>query len=342
MCSILRAPVNVSSRLNLTAVVAVLALLDLLVDRLLTRLFLPASSLAHPLVQTLVAVGAFVSYLGGALAVMVFASSFLGLIRRRELFPRSLRMVASILAVFFVLLFAACLSSYPGSPRLFVQLRTSQAFLAWLIILALWRAPLPGRTKLGATLFMLPSILHTAALFCGEAGATRGGPLAGQLARVGELIAFLAAGGAPLLLPGSLRGLRPTWVAWLLGGLAVAGLGAVAATKFDLLQILALYGLRIDLPPLSVPGAWAYLLLFGLALFGLVTALVPALRAGGGDRLLGYGIVIVVTAGYQIASPSDLAISTAGLLAMAVGISRRATAARPPTPPLAVPLPAPA
>jgi hypothetical protein len=327
----------VFSRFNLTALLAALAVLDLLVDRLLARLFLPPSTLENPGARLLVFAGSFVSYLSGALALLLFATSFLGLIRRRELYPRSLRMVASILAVFFVLLFIGCVSTYPGSPRLFIQLRTSQAFFAWLTMMAVWRAALPGRTKLGVTLFMLPSILHTAALFLGEISATRNGALPGHLARIGEIVAFLAAGAAPLLLPGSLRASRAGWKVWLVGVAAVGALVALALFKFDLMQVLGLYGLRLELPPLAVPGAWAYLLLLALATFGTITAVLPALQGGGGDRLLAYGIIMVVTAGYQISSPTDLAIATAGLLAMAVGVARRGLAAPPPPPP---PLPA--
>jgi hypothetical protein len=61
-----------------------------------------------------------------------------------------------------------------------------------------------------------------------------------------------------------------------------------------------------------------------------VTAVVPALYAGGPDRLLGYGLIMVVTAGYQIASPPDLAMAMAGLLALAVGVLRRGASAAPP------------
>lgn len=329
------------SRLNLTAVVAVLALFDLVVDRLVLRLFMPATNPGGSGLGWLAFVAAFISYLGGALALLLFASSFLGLIRRRELFPRSLRMVASILAVFFVVLFTFCTSSYPSSPRLFIQLRTSQAFLAWIIGLAIWRASVPVRAKIGTTLFLLPPILHTAALFLGETSATRGGPLPGQLIRLGEVAAFLAAGCAPLLLPRTLREGRPTLVAFLLGAAAVAALAVTAALKFDLVQVLALYGLRLELPPLSVPGARGYLLLFALAVFGVVTAVIPALRAGGGSRLYAYGIIMVVSAGYQVGSPPDLAIATAGLLAMAVGITRRGNAdAAPPVRPVSAEVPA--
>ncbi|HEY0707278.1 MAG TPA: hypothetical protein VGG33_10785 [Polyangia bacterium] len=311
------------ARFNLTALVAALALVDLVVDRLLARLFLAPAREGHAGDAVLPAFAGFISHLAGTLALLVFATAFVGLIRRRELFPRSLRMVSSILALFFVVLFASALANDPLSTRVFVQLRTCQAFLAWMIALSLWAAPLSLRAKLGATLFLLPPIFHTAALFVGEAVLGRDGALAGQLARIGELIAFLAAGFAPLLLPSSLRTTRPGPLTWLVAVGAVVGLGVLALVNFDLLQVLALYGLRFELPSLSEPGGWAYLLLFGLAVFGLIAAVGPALRAGGGDRLIGYGLVMVVTAGYQIGSPADLAVSTAGLLALGVGLCRR-------------------
>jgi hypothetical protein len=313
----------VFARLNLTALLAVLAVLDLIVDRWLTRIFLPASSVVRPGPRALMFAGSFLSYLGGALALLLFATCFLGLIRRRELYPRSLRMVASILAVFFVVLFVFAVSTYPGSVRLYVQLRTSQAFLAWMTSLAIWYGGLAIRTKLGVTLFMLPSILHTLALFLGEAAAFRATALPGQLVRVGELIAFLAAGAAPFLLlraPASGAGVKLGWVA---GAVAATLVGVAAAIKFDLVQLLALYGLRLELPPLGVSGGWAYLLLFALAVFGAVTVILPGLRGDGGERLIAYGVIMVVTAGYQIASPQDLAISVAGLLAIAVGAGRQ-------------------
>ncbi|HEY0713164.1 MAG TPA: hypothetical protein VGF45_10850 [Polyangia bacterium] len=311
------------ARFNLTALVAALALVDLVVDRLLARLFLAPAREGSPGEAVLPAVTGFISHLAGTLALLGFATSFVGLIRRRELFPRSLRMVSSILALFFVVLFANALANDPLSTRTFVQLRTCQAFLSWMIALSLWAAPIGVRAKVGATLFLLPPIFHTAALFVGEAVLGRDAALAGQLARVGELVAFLAAGFAPLLLPGSLRASRPGPLTWLAAVGTVTGLGVLAVINFDLLQMLALYGLRFELPAMSEPGGWAYLLLFALAVFGLITAVGPALRAGGGDRLAGYGLLMVVTAGYQIGSPPDLAVSTAGLLALGVGLCRR-------------------
>jgi hypothetical protein len=308
----------VLSRLNLTAVLVALAILDLLVDRLFSRVFLSASSGGGRVISV---AGAFVSYLAGALALLLFASSFLNTIRRRELYPRSMRLVISALAFVFVLLLTACVACVPVPHRWFVQLKTAYAFFGWLTAVAIWRAPVGIRPKLGMTLFALPAVLHTAALFVSEMGWGRASTAA-DLARIGELSAFLAAGAAPLLLLPHMRGMRQAGLAWALGLVAAAAVTVALFTQFDLLHVLALYGLRLDIPPPNA-GSWGYALLLVLAVLGTFLLVVPSLAVSGGDRLIAYGVLLVVSAGYQIASPADLGIAACGLLAMALGITRR-------------------
>jgi hypothetical protein len=319
---ILASASTVLSRLNLTAILAALSVLDLVLDRVLVRLFLPSSNPAETGGQVLAGGATFVSYLAGALALLVFATSFLGLLRRRELFPPSMRFLVSVLALFCIALLALCVSRFAVSGRLFVQLKTSHAFLSWLIALAVWRAPISIRARLGVTLFALPAVLHTIALFLNELGRGRGVAFTADLARIGELSAFLAAGAAPLLLPRSLRGARYAPAAWLLGIVAISVLLAGTLLKFDLVQLLALYGLRLDLPPLASQGAWAYVLLLALAVLGTFLVVLPAIGSGASDRLVAYGVIMLVTSGYQIASPSDLGVAACGLLALAVGVTR--------------------
>jgi hypothetical protein len=336
----------VFSRFNLTAVLAVLAILDLLVDRVLAGLFLSTGGAGGGRVFGLGtpvrALGAFLSYLAGALALLLFASSFLGLIRRRELYPRSMRLVVGVLALVFVGLLTCALATFQARGRLFVQLQTTHAFLAVLTAVALWAAPVGGRAKLGVTLFALPPVLHTAALFISEMGWSRS--VAHDLDRIGELLAFLAAGSAPLLLPPPVRGARFGVAAWILGVVAVTALVAGLLLDFRLVQVLAAYGLRLDLPPMAAAGAWAYGLLFALAVLGTFLVVLPGLGAGGSDRLIAYGVIMIVTAGYQVATPADLGVAACGLLALALGVARRpfAPPAQTPSPVLSHETPAPA
>jgi hypothetical protein len=325
----------VLSRLNLTAVLVALAYLDLLVARLLCRVFLSSSSGGG---RAMAVAGAFVSHLAGALALLLFATSFLNAIRRRELYPRSMRLVISVLAFVFVLLLTACLASVPMPHRWFVQLKTAYAFLGWLTAVAIWRTAVGIRPKLGITLFALPAVLHTAALFVSEMGWGRAGTAA-DLARIGELTAFLAAGAAPLLLLPHMRGMRLGPLSWALGLGAAVVVGVALFTQFDLLHVLAEYGLRLDVPPPTAAGSWGYGLLLVLAVLGTFLLVVPSLVGSGGDRLIAYGALLVMSAGYQVASPGDLGIAACGLLAMALGISRRERDEPAPATPAPVPVP---
>jgi hypothetical protein len=327
----------VLARPNLTAVLAALAVLDLGLDRIVGRLFLPSPAVATASGRMLAQMGAFVSYLTGSLALLLFATGVFGLLRRRELVPRSMRFVVAVLAVFFVASLAISLSLFLMPQRLFIQIKTSHAFLSWLLVVALWRIAIPARVKLGVTLFALPAILHTAALFAAEMGFSRVDLRPADLARAGQILALAAAGAAPVLLSGRVRAAGQRTLVWLAGLVAVTTFAAVTLVKFDFLQLLALYGLRLDVPALSAPSAWAYVLLLGLALLGTVLFVVPALLSGGQERLAACGVILLVSAGYQISSPPDLATAACGLLALVVGAARRA----PPPPPADRPTPAP-
>lgn len=309
-------------RINLTALLALLAIVDLLLDRVFTRLFLGERATASGGARLLAQIGNHVSNLVGALALLLFALTYISLIRRRELYPRSIRVVTSVLAAVFVLMLAACVSRVQVPGRWLVQLTATHAFLMSLTALALWSAAVPVRPRLGATLFALPAILHTAALFVNLTG--QGGALTGNLARIGELCAFIAAGAAPLLLlPRGGGNTRFFGVAWLAGltaaGLVLAGL----VLRFDLVQVLAFYGLRLELPATGSPAGWAYALLLALAVLGTFLVVIPSFAAGGSDRLIAYGVLLVVISGYQVSSAGDLGVSACGMLAIAVGLVRR-------------------
>jgi hypothetical protein len=322
----------VLARLNLTLVLAALALLDLALDRVVGRLFMPAPSAATPLWRATDQAGTFVSYLGGALAVFLFASAMVSLLRRRELFPRSMRFVVSVLTLFFVALFAISLSQYQLSQRLFVQLKTSHAFLSWLVMLSVWRSGASLRAKLGVSLLALPALMHTGALFAAEMGWGRAELLPADIARAGQFIALSGAALAPvLLLPRRHRALAGPW-AWAAALAVSAAFVAGVLLRFDLVQLLAQMGLRIELPPLAGNGG-AYALLFGLACFGWSLTVAETLRLGGVERLVAGGLVLLGSSGYAIQSPSDLAQALCGLLAVAVAVSRRALPeAAPPAP----------
>src|SRR5262245_27465784 len=165
-------------------------------------------------------------------------------------------------------------------------------------------------------------MLHAAALFADRMGWN--GPVVVELARVGVMMALVAAAVSPLLLP------TPRWQGWyrwfgLAAGLAAAALLALALlNELDLVQSVALYGFRVDLPAPLSPGGIAYAALFVCAFAGLLVAVVWTVGEGGPSRLLGYGLVLVGAAGFQASTPNQILFATVGLLAMALGAVRTA------------------
>ena len=85
--------------------------------------------------------------------------------------------------------------------------------------------------------------------------------------------------------------------------------------RFDLIQASALYGLRLELPPLASRAGIAHVLAF----FGWMFATIELISDKGGMRLVGYGLVLLALGGYEQASPVELCLSVLGLVAIAVG-----------------------
>jgi hypothetical protein len=304
-------------RLNLTAALAVAAVADLVLHRLLDRLFLPQNPTG--LARVAGDLGQFAFHLGGVLGLVVLVGALVTLLRRHDMFPRPMRYAVAIVALFFVGVATAGVLCLRLPDRYIVQLKTGHAFLAWFIMMALWRGPASVRSKVGVTLFALPAVLQAFALFTDRLGW--GPPLPAEAARAAEIVALLAAALAPLLLgPEPTVGRRG-----LLGaGVGVLTLGVLLVAlvaRFDLVQMLTLYGFRLDLPPLSSPGAITYLALVIAAFVGLAMSVVWTL-GDRSTRLIGYGLLLVTAAGYQALSPSHVVFAACGLLAMAAGISR--------------------
>jgi hypothetical protein len=85
--------------------------------------------------------------------------------------------------------------------------------------------------------------------------------------------------------------------------------------RFDVVQASALYGLRLELPPLGSVAGVAHVLAF----FGWTFATIELLSDRGGMRLIGYGLVLLALGGYEQASPVELCLSVLGIVAVATG-----------------------
>src|SRR3954469_20538479 len=97
---------------NLTAALAVVAVADLALHRLVERLFLPQ----HPtgFLRVLGEAGRFAFHLGGVLGLVVVVVALLSYLRRPELFPRSMRFAFGSIALFFVVAEAVAVLALPA------------------------------------------------------------------------------------------------------------------------------------------------------------------------------------------------------------------------------------
>src|SRR5215831_18147436 len=118
---------------NLTAALVAVAFLELLLNRLANRLFSGGSarSLAARMLSDS---GPFLFHLTGVLALLVLVVAFVGLLRRGELFSRSLGALAVAIGHM--------------QPRFFLYLETAFAFLALLVAASVAGAPLKARVKI--------------------------------------------------------------------------------------------------------------------------------------------------------------------------------------------------
>jgi hypothetical protein len=310
---------------NLTAALVAVAFLELVLNRLAGRLFLPHSTIAgagggSALTRLVVESGPFLFHLTGVLGLGLVLAAFAGLLRRAELFPRAIRISVVLIALFFWVLAARAVVLGHLAPRYFVFVEISFAFLSLLIAGSMLGGDGKWRVKLGVALFALPGVLHVLAIGAEQISWLGGAPAPLDIARVAELTMLAACLAAPFLLP-----LRPprerAWRVPLTVALPLTVLGgALLATRYDLAQATALYALRVELPHFDSVLGMIYLLAF----FGWVYATVQLLSDKGGMRLAGYGLLLLAVGGYQASSPVELALSLLGLLALAVGEVRAA------------------
>ena len=310
---------------NLTAALVFVAAMELVLNRLANRLFLPrsivsgtsASPGASALGRALGDAGPFLFHLTGVLALLLVAMSLSRLLRRGELFPGRMvvRVVIAVLGLAFWLL--ATVAVLVGRvPREFaLPLEASFGFLSLLTAGAFVRSQVPRRVKIGVALFALPAALHAASALLESIGWLRGRVPGSDLAPWGEAWLILAAATAPFtLIPqGADRAAwrRPLSLASLLTALLVVGL----KVRYDLVQAVALYGPHMEMPRLGSPMGFAYL----AAALGWTYAVARLFRDKGGSRLAAYGLLLLAIAGYPLGSPVELPVSFLGLLALAVG-----------------------
>lgn len=315
---------------NLTALLALSALGELIFYRVLSAAFLPAQSgtLGQRL---LVGLGSFLANLSGILALLLVVVGLIRALGSARVFPRSMRMTVSTIGLFFSALAAMGVLWLLVTPRYHIHLRISHGFLVFFLILGMWQGPRSLRAKVAVTLFAGPMVLEAAAIFFHRMAWTHVEP--GQIVRFAQAITWIAMCSAPALLAPTMR--RPGHFALTLGAGIVVGaaLGAATALSFDVVQAVAFYGLRIDLTGLSSSAEVLYTAALVVALASLAAATVSCLAVPGPSRLVGWGLVLLAVSGQDLSSVRPALFSMCGLLALVMGTSRTDLSLAVPEPP---------
>jgi hypothetical protein len=304
---------------NLTASLVAFAFLELVLNRLANRLFLPHSALVgadggSAAARAVAASGPLLFHLTSVLGLIVLLAALVGLLRRGELFPRPMRISVTVIGISFWMLAANAVVFGALSSRLALYLEASFGFLSLLLAAALLGAPLRGRVKVGVLLFVLPGALHVTAHVGERMGWLDAGAPA-TVAHLGEILMLAACYAAPVLLSPRPPGERPWRAPSVVSAFLTGALVVALVVRFDLLQATVLYGLRVDVPRVGSPLGVAYVATFA----GWTYATVQLLLDKGGMRLAGYGLLLLAIAGYQPSTPIEVELALLGLLALSVG-----------------------
>jgi hypothetical protein len=311
--------------LNLTALLALSALAELVLYRVVSAIFLPSQN-GTSAERWVASAALFVSNFSGILGLLLAVVALVHALRSDQIFPRSMRITVSTVGIFFTAL-AALGVLWILAPRYHVHMRISHGFLVLFLALGVWHGARPWRSKLAITLFATPIVLQAAALFAHRMAWSRLDPA--QMVRVGNAIALAAMTATPVLVaPWPWRRAR-TAVTVAAGTIMAAALGAATALRFDLVQAVAYYGLRIDLTGLgsSAERLYAGALIAAFACLGATTA--GCLVEKGESRLAGWALLLLGVAGMEIASPKPALFTLCGLLAMAAATAQNHRLAEP-------------
>jgi hypothetical protein len=299
---------------NLTALLALTALAELILYRIVSAIFLPSQN-GTTAERWLADAALFVSNLSGILGLVLAVAALLHALGGDHIFPRSMRITVSTIGLFFCSLAGiGVLSSL--APQYHVHLRISHGFLAFFLALGMWHSRRSWRSKLGVTLFAIPFVIQALAIFSLRMAWSQPNP--SQLARLAHAIALLAMIAAPLLLTPRPWTTTRAAIAVAVGLAFAGGLGAATILRFDLVQAALFYGLHIDLAGLASTPEQLYsgALIVSFACLG--AGIAGCLWGPARSRLAGWGLLLLAVAGAEIASPKLALFTLCGLLALAV------------------------
>jgi hypothetical protein len=314
------------SSINVTAFLALLAVADLVLFRLVDPLFLPSQPVAWG-PRLVSGLALFAGQLSGVLGILVVGWAMARLLRDESVFPRGMRITVTTIGLFFLAVTGLGLLSVLVSPRYQTHMRISHAFLVLFIVLGCWRNQRPLRLRIGLSLLGIPMFLQVVALFLAQMPRPYVDPtLLAGLGRSGLLV-FLAA--SPLLVVAHPIARRSVVVGMVASVLVAGALVATALARFDIMQVVAYYGLRLDLTGLH-GGREQWMVSFVIVAYAcLAFSIAASLIRKGPSRLTGWGLLLVGAAGMEANAPKLALFSLCGLLALAAASGHEPSAGGP-------------
>jgi hypothetical protein len=311
--------------LNLTALLALAALAELLLFRVTSSVFLPSQEMT-PTERWLGAAGLFAANFSSILALILAVVGLVLAMGRDGVFPRSMRITVSTIGLFFCGL-AAIGVVWDLVPQLKVHLRISHAFLAFFLTLGMWLGRSQRRFKVGVTLFASPFIVQAFVIFSKRMAWTHAAVT--ELAWLAHATFLAAMVAAPFLLRPERWSRLRVLAAIATGVLLAAGFAAALLTRFDLVQAALAYGLHIEIYGSGSTAERIYSGALVAAFASLGAGVVASLAGSSRSRLIGWGLLLIGVAGAEISSAKAALFTLCGLLALATsaGAPRRVPAA---------------
>jgi hypothetical protein len=298
---------------NLTAILALAAFADLWLYRIVNAIFLPSHE-GTPMERWIATSALFCSNLTSVLALVLAMAAIYAALGGEKVFPRSMRITVSTIGLFFCTLSGIGVLWNLTMPYL-VHLRISHGFLAFFLVIGVWRSNQSWRSRVGLTLLAAPIALQALAIFVLRMSWSIPDPV--DLAKLAHSMTLMGMIGSPfLLVPERWTRLRAV-LAVAAGLLLAAGLGIAFSRRFDLVQAALFYGLRVDLGGLASPAERIYSVILVTAFASIAAAITGCLLGSARARLAGWGLLLMATAGMEITSTKPALLTLCGLLALA-------------------------
>ena len=304
------------ARLPLVALLGVLALAELLVNRVAGSLihFDPLMP-RHGLLRLFTDARLFLFELVAVLAALVLASGLARVALHGERYRMGARVSFSLVGVVCVVL-AALSASVNLTHDLFFHFQLSFTFLALLVTMAVVGARAPGRIKLGAAILFLPVALHFVAALLARLNPPTDGTPTTTLDLDAIAQATLAAA-AVVSVPCFAARHRARRLGIGIAAVLVAGSAVLVRLDWADASTIAQSGFGIALPV----SPWAQVI-YLLALGGFTFTVVTLLASPGEENLRGWGLILFALTGLDQEQPFQLTLGAVGLLCLAESVMR--------------------